>query len=374
MLFISRLRSKRAVPRTSALREMMAWLVRAHDATPDDGVAQAYFVKTERWAASYPETTGYIIPTFFDYAHLAGDPGYSERAIRMTRWASAIQLEGGAIQASTIDAEKVVPTVFNTGMVIFGWVRAYQETGESRFLESARRAARWLTDVQDADGAWRKHGSTVTAYSLNTYNTRVAWSLLEAHRVTEDDGFRRAAIRNLDWALGQQIPNGWLENNCLSDNEQPYTHTIAYAMRGFLESAHYLGDHRYLVAAERIFDGLRPRLRGSGYLPARFDRRWKPTARYCCLTGNSQLALNGFRLYQLTGRQHYLDDSKRLLRYVLGTQDRETANPHIRGGIAGSEPLQGRYHPYQYPNWAAKFTADALMQWMEIEPQAEVDG
>jgi hypothetical protein len=59
---------------------------------------------------------------------------------------------------------------------------------------------------------------------------------------------------------------------------------------------------------------------------------------------------------------------------VLGTQDRETANPHIRGGIAGSEPLQGRYHPYQYPNWAAKFTADALMQWMEIEPQAEVDG
>jgi hypothetical protein len=32
-----------------------------------------------------------------------------------------------------------------------------------------------------------------------------------------------------------------------------------------------------------------------------------------------------------------------------------------RGGIKGSHPINGGYHPWQYPNWAAKFFADALM-------------
>ena len=31
------------------------------------------------------------------------------------------------------------------------------------------------------------------------------------------------------------------------------------------------------------------------------------------------------------------------------------------GGIKGSHPINGGYHPWQYPNWATKFYADALM-------------
>jgi len=32
-----------------------------------------------------------------------------------------------------------------------------------------------------------------------------------------------------------------------------------------------------------------------------------------------------------------------------------------RGAIAGSAPIWGRYSMFEYPNWAAKFFADALM-------------
>lgn len=31
------------------------------------------------------------------------------------------------------------------------------------------------------------------------------------------------------------------------------------------------------------------------------------------------------------------------------------------GGIKGAHPINGGYHPWQYPNWATKFYADALM-------------
>jgi uncharacterized protein YyaL (SSP411 family) len=305
--------------------------------------------------------TGYIIPTFFDYARLTKRDEFFTRADLMAAWESAIQLPNGAVQASTVDATEKVPTVFNTGMVIFGWVRAYEETKNDLYLSSALRAGEWLTSVQDGDGAWRKYGSPVTCYALNTYNTRVAWSLLDLYRVTDDARFRDSALRNLDWALTQQQPNGWLENNCLLDNRQPYTHTIAYAMRGFIEGYAFAGESRYLEAAQRLLDPVLVRVRNDGFLAGRFDRAWKPTVRYCCLTGSAQLALNACRLHELTGNTLYREGAEKLLSFVLRTQDTRTNNDSIRGAIGGSYPLKGGYHPSQFPSWAAKFAADAIM-------------
>ncbi|MCP5002594.1 MAG: hypothetical protein GY941_01390, partial [Planctomycetes bacterium] len=54
--------------------EGILWLGRAqdHSASADGGVARHYSLVTG-WAPSYPETTGYIIPTMLDYAKLSGD-------------------------------------------------------------------------------------------------------------------------------------------------------------------------------------------------------------------------------------------------------------------------------------------------------------
>lgn len=359
--------SRKSIALERALEETMNWMLRAQDATPDAGVAQAYFIQGKCWTASYPETTGYIIPTFFDYAKLTNNREFFERALAMTEWAAEIQLQNGAIQASTIDVHDVAPTIFNTGMVIFGWLRAYEETEKHNYLESARKAADWLVSVQDQDGPWLRFGSTVTVQSVNTYNTRVAWALLEVHRVTNECKYLEAARNNLQWAILQQIPNGWLRNNCLLDNNQPYTHTIAYAMRGFLEAAAYLEDERYLNAARLIFAGLQPHIKWDGFLSARFDKHWQPTTSYCCLTGNAQLAINAYRLFELTSEDRYIEKARTLLQFVLRTQETRSADENIRGGIAGSFPQDGKYHPYQYPNWAAKFTADAIMKLLELE-------
>src|SRR5690606_12376757 len=101
------------------------WLIVAQTATPDHGVAQSYDIKSKRWNASYPETTGYVIPTLYDYARLYAAPQYAEAALRMTHWESDIQLEDGGVRAGTMTAEVVTPTIFNTGQVLFGWAKAY---------------------------------------------------------------------------------------------------------------------------------------------------------------------------------------------------------------------------------------------------------
>ena len=342
------------------LRAVIDWLRRAQDATPDFGVAQTWFVKSHRWANSYPETTGYIIPTFYRYAELVGDADARERARRMADWECEVQLPGGGVVAGALgDSDR--PTVFNTGQVLFGWVRAFEVEGDERYRDSAMRAARWLCEAQDDDGCWRRFGSPMTgAGEANTYNTRTAWGLARVHAITGEREFLERAVRNCEWALTQRTASGWLAANCLMDPRQPYVHTIAYAMRGLLEVGEYAHREEFVAAAVRIGDALLSALPRSGRLPGRFDQDWRATVAWSCLTGNAQIAINWGRLFQITGEPRYRDAVLRINAFTKRTQLLD-GPPEERGGIKGSHPIDGGYHPWQYPNWPAKFYADALM-------------
>lgn len=358
-------------PTIEHLHAVIAWLKHAQDVTGNDGVAQTFLVKSRRWAPSYPETTGYIIPSFYRYASLTGDTDARARARRMTDWECDIQLPDGGVLAGALgDSDQ--PTIFNTGQVLFGWVRAFEEEGDERYREAAVRAAHWLCDVQDDDGCWRRFGSPMTTSSgVNLYNTRSAWGLARVHAITGEQRFLDCAVKNAEWALAQRHDNGWMPHNCLQDDTQPFTHTIAYAMRGFLEIGAYAGREDFLAQARRIGDAMLNALPASGRLPGRFDARWRPTVKWSCLTGNCQLAINWGRLQHLTGDARYKAATRQINAFTLRTQ-KLTGDRDERGGIKGSHPIQGGYHPWQYPNWAAKFCADALM--MELSLFAGEDG
>ena len=338
----------------------IAWLKHAQDVTGNGGVAQTYLIRSQHWAPSYPETTGYIIPTFYRYAALAGDDDARLRARRMADWEIEIQHPTGGVLAGALgDSDR--PTIFNTGQVIFGWVRAFEEEGDERYRQAAVRAANWLIATMDSDGCWRKFGSPMTGKHINTYNTRTAWSLARVHDITGDRAFLKAAVRNAEWAMTQRNAAGWLAQNCLQDNAQPFTHTIAYAMRGLLEIGAAAARDDLVAAARVIGDAMIAALPANGRLPGRFDEHWKPTVKWSCLTGDCQLGINWGRLYQLSGENRYWEATSRILGFVKKTQLLAAADENTRGGIKGSYPVDGGYHPWQYPNWATKFYADALM-------------
>lgn len=346
-------------PLRAHLDGAIEWICMAQDQSPDGGVAQTYLVRSKRWANSYPETTGYIIPTFYSYAALAGRRDIRMRARRMADWECEIQTpEGGVLAGALGDSDQ--PTIFNTGQVLFGWVRAFEEEGDERYREAAAKAASWLCTVQDDDGCWRRWGSPMTGKSVNTYNTRTAFGLVRAHAVCGEQRFLDAAIRNVEWALTMRNEKGWLAENCLQDNAQPFTHTIAYAMRGLLEVGAYAGIERFVDAASVIGDAVMRHLPADGRLAGRFDADWQPTVKWSCLTGDCQLAINWSRLYQITGEPRFKEAVSRVLSFVKRTHKLSGLLAE-RGGVKGSHPINGGYHPWQYPNWAAKFFADALM-------------
>ncbi len=343
------------------IAEAAAWIARAQDATPDDGVAASYDVRRREWVSSYPETTGYIITTMYDYADYAHAPEYAERARRMAAWESEVQLEGGGVRAGKIDAPRVAPTIFNTGQVLFGWARAYQETGDDLYRRALTKAADWLVSAQDADGAWRSYPSPYASHILNTYNTRTAYGLARAFEVLQDEKYLQAAIANVTWAISRSETNTWLPDNCLDQNDTPLTHTIAYSMRGILEVGAVTQREQFIDFALRMSQHIIQAQRPDGALPGRLTRTWAPAARWTCVTGNAQMALNWLRLAPIVGDDQLKDAARKANRFNIMIHDIDNNNLSIRGGVKGSHPIHGQYMRYRYPNWAAKFFMDALM-------------
>lgn len=336
----------------------MAWLGRAQDSssTNDGGVARHYSL-IDGWGPSYPETTGYIIPTMLAYAHLKNDEALRQRARRMLDWLLAIQLPEGGFQAGTVDAKPVVPTTFNTGQILLGLACGVQEFGD-RYREPLRRAAEWLVKTQDPDGCWRKHPSPFAEPGEKAYETHVAWGLMEAARVENSREYGDAALANVRWALQQQQENGWFAKCCLSDYTQPLTHTIGYTLRGIVEAYRFSKEPSFLQAARKTADGLLSALKLDGFLPGRLDHQWHGTVSWACLTGTVQIAHCWLLLYEVTDDVRYRNAAVRANRYVRGTMNL-TGSLGIRGGIKGSFPVDGGYGTYEYLNWACKFFVDA---------------
>ncbi len=360
----------RRVPRTRDpgvhLDAAMQWICRAQDVTSSGGVARSYCVfwhpyfRTSGWLPAYPETTGYIIPTMFDYAAASGNADIRRRAVAMADWEISVQMASGAVQGGVIGMEPT-PAVFNTGQVIFGWLRAARETGDARYLAAAERAGVFLVEQMDSDGVWRRGLSQHAKPGPQTYNTRTAWALVELSEATGDPQFRAAGLRNIDSGLTRQLPNGWYTGNCLDNDDAPLTHTIAYATRGIVESGALVGEERYIAAARTTAEALLKCQRPDGSLAGRYDREWRPAVRWSCLTGNAQVAIIWLRLAALLDEPAYLRAAARSLDFIASLQLLESNDGGIRGGVAGAYPIYGDYGRFEYLNWAAKFFAEALL-------------
>ena len=342
------------------LRSAIEWLCRAQDVRndkPDAGGVSAGWSFEDGWLPSYPETSGYIVETFIAAARTLDLPELVDRAHRIVDWELSLQSPDGAFPGHFGEPGSQ-PVIFNTGQIMHGMLAGHGQLGRAECLESAVRAGHWLARNQDADGCWRRfehHGVP------HTYNSRGTWALLATAIVANDAALEAAAVRNLEWALAQQQASGWFANNAFTPDRHPFTHTIAYAIRGFLECGVLLGSERYVGAAVKAARAVAGVQRADGGLAGTYDQSWAAGARYCCLTGVAQMSLNWTRLAQVAGLADLRENARRAIGFVKRHQRVKDADPVVRGAIAGSTPIWGRYSMFEFPNWAAKFFADALM-------------
>ena len=399
-----------------SIEAAVRWLCAAQDIVGGGGFARAYSLP-HGWELPYPETTGYIIPTFL--ALHAGFPGLGleDRAWRAGHWLTEVQFESGAICSKQHRPGNTKPSVFNTGMVLHGWVSLIEHQqalsrpsgtlsrppgeglsegfrdGAARLRAAARKAVNWLIEEHDSDGAWVKN-----AYNgiPHTYYTMVDWALLRYAALAHDDQASGAAFRHLEWTLRQQKANGWFDHCWFGAGDPVTTHTLSYTTQGLVESALLLGEGmaksgegrgtsefwrspaalaaspsdlsssplagRLIEAAIRATEPLRRYFEEHGTIAGTFDENWRLTATWECCTGNAQTSLVWQALGKITGDTKWTEAARKLNLRLLQYQKVGCHVPGIDGAIPGSWPISGGYDRHAFPNHAAKFHIDALFE------------
>lgn len=344
----------------------IGFLVRAIEACGGQGAATYYsrfYCPRRGWFWPYPETTGYIIPTLLEYAAFANRPELAELAVRQADWILSLQYENGALPGGHVaHGQKRPPSIFNTGQMILGLVAAADHTGDQKYLESASRAAHWLAgEADEKEGTWTSHG--FSSEKRPSYYTRVCWPMLEVFARTGETPIRAAALRVLGTIRSWQLPGGGFPGWMFEAGKAGYTHTVAYVLRGFLESARILGNdgESFERAAYKCAEELRRRMELRGKLAGAYHSDLQGVYWYTCLTGNCQIAIIWMLIYQRTGDARFLSAALKALQFVIDKQRVRPLDQNLRGAIAGSSPIWGRYLTLRYPNWAAKFFVDACL-------------
>jgi hypothetical protein len=335
------------------LQSVMRWILNAQALA--GGIA-AYYGLLTGYSAPYPEVTGYTIPTLFDFAHSANHVAAALAAERATCWLLSLQMPSGAFLGGLHGGE-AAPSVFNTGQILQGLIRAHAETKDAETRRGAAAAADWLVEVQQPDGSWS--GPVVYQERPHSYYSMVAWALAALSEQVGDRKYSLAARKNLDWVLGQFQPSSWIDGINLQGHPN-YLHFIAYALQGTLECAILLRRCDAIEAVEKPAWCLLRKFETSKFLAGAYGRDFKSDARFACLTGNAQMSCVWLRLFEIMGDLRYLNAALKM-NELLKQSISLGGGCGIAGGVSGSFPIWGRYQPLRYVSWGCKFLADALL-------------
>lgn len=345
------------------LNSLLRWILGAQRS--DGGIA-AYYSLLMGYSESYPEVTGYIIPTLYDFASTTGDNRAVVAADRATRWLLSLQMKSaafpGGLHGGPSEGE-AQPSVFNTGQILQGLVRAHVETNRAEILQAAVAAGDWLVSMQQPDGSWS--GPAAYQNAAHTYYSMVAWALAElSQRASEcrlEPSLRAslAAEKNLNWVLSHFRPSGWIDGINLQGNPN-YLHFIAYVLQGVLECGILLHCDDAIKAVAKSSWVLLRKFETNKFLPGAYDAEFMNGQCFTCLTGNAQMSCVWLRLFEVTGDLRYLNAALKMnemLKQLIPAR----GTRGIFGGVSGSFPVWGRYQPLRYISWGCKFFADALL-------------
>jgi malonyl-CoA O-methyltransferase len=290
------------------VKRAIEWLLANEN--PDGGI-----FLSSALTVSYPEVTGYLIPTLLSY-------GEEELATRFARWLIHIQRKDGSFASAD-----GFPHVFDTGQALRGILATSELMPES--AESGIRSAKYLHSKMidggrggfDIDPVWVQRYSKSIPMSSHLY---VLPPLIQGAEMFHKPEWRSAAESSLDYYAKS------------TDSLQltTLTHFLAYELEALIDMGHS-------EAAIPVLSRLREGQAQDGSV------RGKQGVSWVCTPGLAQLAVCWYKIGQP-------DPADLALGWL---EDRQTPS----GGFRGSYGVDASYFPDVEIPWAAKFYLDAAL-------------
>ena len=305
------------------------------------------------WSKPYPETTGYLIPTLIQLEQQVMLPTRNLVESCMQWLAEDVQLANGGFPSLFADNNQV--SLFNSGQIALGFL-AYRNSFGQKYMEAEERLVDWLRMVLESEDQFIHYKQGF----IPTYYTRVVWPVLALAKGHGDEQLRKSAFVLFD-KLMEQMGNQSFPLFSGFEGNQAYSHTLAYTVRGLLESLSYAFNKEYEA---RLFDLVEGQLvaldQAEGVLAGSYNKNWIGDFSYRCLTGEWQWVIILLKLGLQYQEERYLQYGKRLMEKALQVQS------YPKGAVYGSKPFWGKYMRFKAPNWAAKFALDALLLYKTI--------
>ncbi|MCB0662341.1 MAG: hypothetical protein KDC24_06355 [Saprospiraceae bacterium] len=312
------------------------------------------------WAPPYPETTGYLIPTLLQYQEILKDPLLLSQAKLCGEWLLSIQSKEGWFPALYQDSG--IPSLFNTGMILFGLEGMFAKTGEDRYLKVIEIAVHWMANFAK-ENDWKETKSV----NRSTYYVRALWGLTLANQVVKDETLNEFCVLSLRSFSESIQADGWINNWAFEGYASAFTHTMAYTWRGFLETSHLLKEDIVFESARRSFKIFTDKVGHPENIAGAYKGGFEKDGSFHCLPGLFQLSIVSFRFYELTCDFHFLNWG--ILCFEKGMTMRTPGWYGKEGGIFGSYPAMGKYMRFKQPNWGAKFYLDALELYVKYKEE-----
>jgi len=320
--------------------------------------SSAYYSKIRHplrfWSKAYPETTGYLIPSLMRIQEQE-DIDTSVEVEQCMRWlAEDVQFKDGGFPS--LYAGNTRPSLFNSAQIALGF-HAYGSRNSSYKVQELK-LVNWLSK-QLEEGKKEIH---YRGDFIPSYYTRVVWPCLLMSQKHEHVVLQHLAEKLLKTLL-LRIDKDFFPLKSGFQGDKAFTHTLAYTVRGLMESAILLDDSDLLQLFRNQIDAQisslkKHQLRFAGcYMPS-----WEGDFSFRCLTGEWQWVIIFLKASQLFKEQKYFSLAEELIHRLDSTHFL-----YPKGAVLGSKPLWGAYMPWKAPNWAAKFALDALLLYKKLD-------
>lgn len=349
------------------LKLSINWLKNAQDITADSGVSRGFNLihnsksNNSGWQPSYPETTGYIIPTIIEAANILQDKDLIRRAKLMADWELAIMFPDGAVHGGNISV-KPNRAVFDTGQVIRGLHSIYKTTNEKKYLDAAVKSSNWiLNNEHDRQGKWIGNNASCVDADTTTYNIYAIAPVVKLGLDINNNEFKELGKRTAEFTVSMQNENGWFKGADFKKTDDALLHTIAYTIDGLWDAGVLLDEEKYLNSAKKALDGVLSKMDNNGFIPGRLGSDWNGTAGWACLTGMAQIGVSCIKVYSKTKDEKYFKTAIKIKEFLKACQNNIDENFGGKGAVWGSWPIDGGYGRYEALNWAVKYFSDLLL-------------